>query len=150
MKVVLQQDVRGTGKKGQLVEVSDGFARNYLLPKKLGVEATAQNINAAQKKRDAELHHDEMLKDQAKKIAAELNGQVFVLHAKVGEGGRLFGAITSREICEAVNAKYPTIELDKKRIQLEENIKRIGTYEIEIKPYANVACKIVVQVAAQE
>ena len=146
MKVVLNQDVRGTGKKGQLVEVSDGFARNFLLPKKLGVEATTQNINAAQKQIDAQAHRDEVAKEQARQIAKELNGQTFVLKAKSGEGGRLFGAITSREIGDAVIAKYPSIDLDKKRIVLEENIKRLGTYEIEIKPYANVNCKIVVKV----
>ncbi len=149
MKVVLNQDVRGTGKKGQVVEVSDGFARNFLLPKKLGVEATAQTINAAQKQRDAQTHRDEVAKEQARQIAKELNGQTFVLKAKTGEGGRLFGAITSREIGDAVIAKYPSIELDKKRIVLDDNIKRLGTYEVEIKPYANVTCKIVVQVVPE-
>lgn len=149
MKVVLLTDVRGTGKKGQLVEVSDGFARNYLMPKKLAAEATAQNINAMQKQREAQAHRDDLAKEQAKKVAAELNGQVFELKAKAGEGGRLFGAITSREIGEAVMKKYPSIELDKKRIELEENIKRLGTYEVEIRPYANVTCKIAVHVVAQ-
>jgi len=149
MKVVLTQDVRGTGKKGQLVEVSDGYARNFLLPKKLGIEATAQNINAAQKKREAEAHRDELQRQQALQIAKELNGQTFVVKAKAGEGGRLFGAITSREIGDTIMERYP-VELDKKRIVLEENIKRIGTYEIEVKPYANVSCKVTVQVVPQE
>jgi large subunit ribosomal protein L9 len=149
MKVVLSQDVRGTGKKGQLVEVSDGFARNFLLPKKLATEASAQSINAAQKQREAEAHRVEVEREQAKQIAKELNGQVFELKAKAGEGGRLFGAITSREIGDAVVAKYPSIELDKKRIELDENIKRLGTYEVEIRPYANVTCKIVIHVIPQ-
>jgi large subunit ribosomal protein L9 len=148
MKIVLKQDVRGTGKKGALVEVSDGYARNFLLPKGLAMEATPQNINAAKLKKDAEVHRDEVLHQKATQLANELNGATFIIKAKCGEGGRLFGAITTREIIDAVKERFD-IELDKRRIVMDENIKRLGTYEIEIKPYANVSSKITVIVEAQ-
>jgi large subunit ribosomal protein L9 len=148
MKIVLTQDVRGTGKKGDVVEVSDGFARNYLLPKKLGVEATVQNVHAAQRKKAADVHRGEQQQQHAQRIADEIEGQTFVLKAKAGEGGRLFGAITAREIGEAITARFD-IDLDKKRIVLPENIKRLGRYEVEIKPYANVSSKIIVEIEGQ-
>ncbi len=149
MKIVLTKDVRGTGKKGALVEVADGYARNYLLPRKLGMMATAQNINDAKKRLEADEHRDELERGKAQKFADQLEGQTFVIPARAGEGGRLFGAITNREIGEAVKEKFG-IELDKKRIVLPENLKRIGTYEVELKPYANVSCKVTVEVVEQE
>ena len=149
MKVVLTQDVRGTGKKGAVVDVADGYARNFLLPRKLAVEATTQNVHAAQQKQEANARRAEQEMEQAQQLVQELEGQTFVIPAKTGEGGRLFGAITNREIAEAVNARFD-IDLDRKRVVLGENIKRVGTYEVEVKPYANVSCKIQVEVTAME
>lgn len=149
MKVVLNQDVRGTGKKGQIVEVSDGYARNYLMPKGLCKEATAQNINAAEQRSKADAHKAAQEKKQAEELAARMKGTTLITRVKTGEGGRLFGAVTNKEIAEMVKEKFG-IDLDKKRIVIDEPIKRVGTYEVELKPYANVSCKVTVVVEAIE
>lgn len=145
MKVVLNQDVKGTGKKGQMVEVSDGYARNFLLRKNLAVEATQQNINNAEAKAKAEKHRQEQLLQQAKEQAAKLEGQQVTLKVKTGETGKLFGAVTNKEIADVLQKQFG-YELDKKKIVLAEPIKQAGSYQVELKPYANVSCKITVTV----
>lgn len=145
MKVVLNQDVKGTGKKGQTVEVSDGYARNFLLRKNLAIEATQQNINNAEAKAKAEKHRQEQLLQQAKEQAAKLEGQQVTLKVKTGETGKLFGAVTNKEIADVLQKQFG-YELDKKKIVLAEPIKQTGSYQVELKPYANVSCKITVTV----
>ncbi|MFR4008001.1 MAG: 50S ribosomal protein L9 [Christensenellales bacterium] len=145
MKVVLNQDVKGTGKKGQTVEVSDGYARNFLLRKNLAIEATQQNINNAEAKAKAEKHCQEQLLQQAKEQAAKLEGQQVTLKVKTGETGKLFGAVTNKEIADVLQKQFG-YELDKKKIVLAEPIKQAGSYQVELKPYANVSCKITVTV----
>lgn len=145
MKVVLNQDVKGTGKKGQMVEVSDGYARNFLLRKNLAVEATQQNINNAETKAKAEKHRQDVLLQQAKEQAAKLEGQQVTLKVKTGETGKLFGAVTNKEIADVLQKQFG-YELDKKKIVLAEPIKQAGSYQVELKPYANVSCKITVTV----
>ncbi len=145
MKVVLNQDVKGTGKKGQMVEVSDGYARNFLLRKNLAIEATQQNINNAEAKAKAEKHRQEQLLQQAKEQAAKLEGQQVTLKVKTGETGKLFGAVTNKEIADVLQKQFG-YELDKKKIVLAEPIKQAGSYQVELKPYANVSCKITVTV----
>lgn len=145
MKVVLNQDVKGTGKKGQTVEVSDGYARNFLLRKNLAVEATQQNINNAEAKAKAEKHRQDVLLQQAKEQAAKLEGQQVTLKVKTGETGKLFGAVTNKEIADVLQKQFG-YELDKKKIVLAEPIKQAGSYQVELKPYANVSCKITVTV----
>lgn len=145
MKVVLNQDVKGTGKKGQMVEVSDGYARNFLLRKNLAVEATQQNINNAEAKAKAEKHRHDVLLQQAKEQAAKLEGQQVTLKVKTGETGKLFGAVTNKEIADVLQKQFG-YELDKKKIVLAEPIKQAGSYQVELKPYANVSCKITVTV----
>ncbi|MFR6343611.1 MAG: 50S ribosomal protein L9 [Christensenellales bacterium] len=145
MKVVLNQDVKGTGKKGQTVEVSDGYARNFLLRKNLAIEATQQNINNAEAKAKAEKHRQEQLLQQAKEQAAKLEGQQVTLKVKTGETGKLFGAVTNKEIADVLQKQFG-YELDKKKIVLAEPIKQAGSYQVELKPYANVSCKITVTV----
>ena len=145
MKVVLNQDVQGTGKKGQMVEVSDGYARNFLLRKNLAIEATQQNINNAEAKAKAEKHRQEQLLQQAKEQAAKLEGQQVTLKVKTGETGKLFGAVTNKEIADVLQKQFG-YELDKKKIVLAEPIKQAGSYQVELKPYANVSCKITVTV----
>lgn len=145
MKVVLNQDVKGTGKKGQMVEVSDGYARNFLLRKNLAVEATQQNINNAEAKAKAEKHRQDVLLQQAKEQAAKLEGQQVTLKVKTGETGKLFGAVTNKEIADVLQKQFG-YELDKKKIVLAEPIKQAGSYQVELKPYANVSCKITVTV----
>lgn len=145
MKVVLIKDVRGTGKAGQVVEVSDGYGRNFLLPRNLAREATAVAVNAASAKVKADAFRAEQEMEAARKMADELNGSSITLKVKAGDKGRLFGAITGREIADEIKARYG-VELDKKRIVLGDPIKRIGEYKVEIKPYANVSCAVTVVV----
>ena len=108
MKVILQQDVRGQGKKGQLVEVSDGYARNFLLPKKLAVTATAENVNTMKQQEKAKKAQEAAEKAEAEALSKKLEGIMVKIAAKSGEGGRLFGAVTGKEVSEALSSLYST------------------------------------------
>lgn len=132
MKVILQQDVKGHGKKGQMVEVSDGYGRNYLLPRKLAIEATADNINTMKVKEQARLAQIERERQSAVETAKQLENCSVKITARAGEGGRLFGAVTAKEISEALSAQYG-INIEKNRLVLPENIKAYGTYDIKCK-----------------
>jgi len=132
MKVILQQDVKGQGKKGQLIDVSDGYARNFLFPRKLAANATNDNLNKMQM-------HDKALKAQQAKekaetqaLAEQLKGCVVKLSAKAGTGGRLFGAVTTKEIADALQAQFG-LTINKSKIVQEEPIKGFGTYELKCK-----------------
>ena len=132
MKVILQQDVRGQGKKGQLVEVSDGYARNFLLPRKLAVPATAENINTMKLQEKARQAQMAAEKAEAQALAEKLQGIQVKLAAKAGEGGRLFGAVTSKEIAEALSAQFG-LNITKTKLVLDEPIKACGGYQIKAK-----------------
>ena len=132
MKVILQQDVRGQGKKGQLVEVSDGYARNFLLPKKLAVPATAENVNTMKQQEKARQAQMAAEKAEAQALAKKLQGIQVKLAAKAGEGGRLFGAVTSKEIAEALSAQFG-LNIAKTKLVLDEPIKSCGGYQIKAK-----------------
>jgi len=133
MKVILQQDVKGQGKKGQLVDVADGFARNYLLPRKLAVTANIENVTVMKQQERARLRKLEADKAAAKEIATKLEGVLVTIKARSGgTGGRLFGAVTSKEIAEALHAQHG-IALEKNKIVQEEHIKTFGTYEVKCK-----------------
>ncbi len=132
MKVILQQDVKSQGKKGQLIEVSDGYARNFLLPRKLAVEATTDNINAMKIKEKARLKKLEDDKAEARALAKALESIVVKVSAKSGEGGRLFGAVTSKEISDALMAQHK-IAIEKNKLVMDEHIKTYGSYEIKCK-----------------
>ena len=132
MKVILQQDVRGQGKKGQLVEVSDGYARNFLLPRKLAVTATAENLNTMKQQEKARKAQEAAEKAQAEATAKQLEGLMVKIPAKAGEGGRLFGAVTAKEISEALAAQY-SLNIPKARLVLDEPIKACGGYQIKAK-----------------
>ena len=132
MKVILQQDVRGQGKKGQLVEVSDGYARNFLLPKKLAVPATAENVNTMKQQEKARQAQMAAEKAEAQALAEKLQGIQVKLAAKAGEGGRLFGAVTSKEIAEALSAQFG-LNIAKTKLVLDEPIKSCGGYQIKAK-----------------
>ena len=131
MKVILLQDVKGHGKKGQLVEASDGYARNFLLPKKLAIEANATNLNALKISDEAKKHHAAEEKAAAERDGARLRGKTVRVTAKSGTGGRLFGAVTNAEIAAALEKQG--VKLDKRKIVLGENIKNIGTYTVTCK-----------------
>lgn len=132
MKVILQQDVKGQGKKGQMIEVSDGYGRNFLLPRKLAVEATADNLNTMKLQEKARRAEEARQKALAEEIAEKLKGLTVKIYAKSGKDGRLFGAITSKEISDAL-AQQHNIEIAKQKIVQEEPIKACGGYQIKCK-----------------
>lgn len=147
MKIILTQDVKGTGKQGQIVEVNDGFARNFLLPKKLAKEATNANLNAAQAALQAEKHRKQVETADAKELAGRMQGLRVRITAKCGENGRLFGSITSQEIADALESQH-ALRIDKKRIVLHEHIKALGEYAVPVKVYAETLAEIVVEVVS--
>ena len=132
MKVILQQDVKGKGKKGQMIEVSDGYARNYLLPRKIAVEATADNINTKRMTDKARVERETRERAEAVATRDRLKEVVVHLKAKGGGAGKLFGSVTAQEIADALRAQEG-IDLDKRRIILDESIKNVGTYTVRCK-----------------
>lgn len=133
MKVILQQDVKGQGKKGQLVDVSDGYARNFLLPRKLAIAATSENMTVMKQQEKARLKKLEADRSAALEVAEKLQGLLVKIPARSGgAGGKLFGAVTSKEIAEALFEQHG-IEIEKHRIIQDEHIKTFGTYEIKCK-----------------
>lgn len=148
MKVILLQDVKSLGKKGEIVNVSDGYARNFVLPKKLGVEANTSNLNDLKLQRaNADKVAQEQL-EAAKELAALLETKEVVLKMKSGEGGRAFGSVSSKEIASAAKEQCG-LELDKKKIQLSEAIKALGVYEVSIKLHTKVTGKLKVKVVEE-
>ncbi len=144
MKVILKQDVKGHGKKGELVTVSDGYARNFLFPRGLAAEADAQAMNELKNKEEAARFHEEQEKKAAKETAQAVDGKVLKLTAKAGQGGRLFGSVTAKEVAEELAAQFG-VKLDKRKIQMAD-IKAFGTYEAEIKLGYGFTAKVSVMV----
>lgn len=144
MKVILKEDVRGQGKKGQLVNVSDGYARNFLLPRGLAIEADAQAMNDLKNKEEAARHHAAVEKQTAAETAKLLQGKALKLSARAGQGGRLFGSITTKEVADALKEQYG-ITVDKRKITMAD-IKAFGSYEAEIKLHPGISAKITVMV----
>ena len=150
MKVILLQDVKSLGKKGEIVNVNDGYARNFILPKKLGLEATGKNLNDLKLQKNNEKKVAEENLEAAKELAAKIAEAKIVTHIKVGEGGRTFGSVSSKEIAEEVKAQL-NLNVDKKKIQLKEAIKTLGTHNVSVKlhPQVKAELKVVVQEEAQ-
>ena len=132
MKVILLENVKSLGKKGEIVNVNDGYARNFILPKKLGVEATGKNLNDLKLQKNNEKKVAQENLDAAKELAAELSAGKVELAIKVGEGGRTFGSVSSKEIAVAVKDQMQ-LDIDKKKIQLKESIKSLGTHIVTVK-----------------
>ena len=145
MKVVLLQDVKAQGKKDQIIEVSDGYARNFLFPKKLAVPADAKVVNDIKSKQSSAKHREEVERENARALAKTLSETTVIVKAEAGTDGRFYGAITSKDIAEALKAQAG-IEADKRKIQLDAPIKAFGTYKIEIKLYADISGKFNVKV----
>ncbi|MBQ7358605.1 MAG: 50S ribosomal protein L9 [Lachnospiraceae bacterium] len=145
MKIILLQDEKKLGKKGDIIEASEGFARNYILPKKIGVEATPKNLNdlKLQKANTEKLAQEQL--DAAKELAKKLETMEVVVKMKAGEGGRAFGSVSSKEIAVAFKEQNG-IEIDKKKIQLSEALKNFGTYEVVVKLHPQVNGKFRVKV----
>ena len=149
MKVILTKDIKGTGYVGDIITVSDGYARNYLIPKGLAKEATPHNLNIAKQQQKA-LENRKMLERlTAEEAAKRLKGMRVVVKAKCGEGSRLFGSVTAQDISDAILAQHG-IEIDKKRIALEENIKDLGEATVQIKLQAGISTETVVSGEAAE
>lgn len=144
MKVVLKADVKGLGKKGQLVNASDGYARNFLFPKNLAVEANAQAMSELKNKENAEKFRIATETAAAQKNAERINGKTIKLSAKAGQNGKLFGSVTSKEVSEKLKTEYDII-VDKRKITMED-IKAFGTFEAEVKLYTGISAKIYVMV----
>jgi large subunit ribosomal protein L9 len=145
MKVILLQDVKSLGKKGQIVNVSDGYARNFVLPKKLGVEATEKNKNDLKLQQQ---HEDKLAAEKlqdAKDLAAKLEALQIVVTMRKGEGDRVFGSISSKEIAEAAKKQHG-LELDKKKIQMDDPIRAFGMHEVAIKLHPQVTGRLYVLV----
>ena len=149
MKVILQQDVRGQGKKGQMVEVAEGYARNFLLPRKLAVPATADAMNTMKLQEKARKAEEARQKAEAEAVAEKLKGAVVKLTAKAGANGKLFGAITSKEISEGLLSQHGT-ELAKQKIVIDEPIKAFGTYELKAKLGFEISGTVYVVVAEEK
>lgn len=145
MKVILLENVKSLGKKGEIVNVNDGYARNFILPKKLGVEATGKNLNDLKLQKNNEKKVAQENLDAAKELAAELSAGKVELAIKVGEGGRTFGSVSSKEIAVAVKDQMQ-LDIDKKKIQLKESIKSLGTHIVTVKLHPEVLAELKVVV----
>ena len=144
MKVILKQDVKGQGKKGQLVQVSDGYARNFLLPRGLAVEADAQAMNDLKNKEDARSYHLAVEKKEAEEAAKKLSGKTVKIVARAGQNGRLFGSVTTKEVAEELAKQYG-VTIDKRKIA-RADAKAFGAYEAELKFPQGVTAKVTVMV----
>ena len=144
MKVILTQDVKGSGKKGELINAADGYARNFLLPKGLAIEANNQAIGELKAKEASKQHKIQVETEAAMETAKRLEGKTVSLTAKAGAGGKLFGSVTTKEIADAIKKQYGA-EVDKKKINVNE-IKAFGTYTAEVKLYTGIAAKMTVEV----
>lgn len=141
MKVILLQDVKGSGKKGQLIEAADGYARNFLLPRKLAKEANSQAMNELKNAEEAKAFRLKTELENAQKTAAVIEGKSVKLTATAGQGGKLFGSITAKEIAEEIKKQFG-VEVDKRKVELPGDIKAFGTYECEIKLHQSVSAKV--------
>ncbi len=146
MKVILLQDVKSLGKRGELVEASDGYARNYLLPRKLAKEANAQAMNEYKNAENSKQYKIATQKAQAEGYKKQLEGKVFKMTARAGQGGKLFGSITSKQVAEEIKKQY-NIVVDKRKVVLECDIKEYGTYKAEVKLFTGISANIDIRVS---
>ncbi len=145
MKIILLQDIKGVGKKDEVINASDGYARNFLLPKKMGVEANAENMSKLKAKQDSNQYKKSVEKEKAEKIAEKLKNITLKISVKSGENQKIFGSITAKEIAENLKEQYK-IEIDKKKIDLKEHIKVLGVTTVSIKLFEGVVGSLKVQV----
>ena len=145
MKVILLADIKGVGKKDQIINANDGYARNYLFPKNLAVEATTGNLGNLKAKQESNQYRKDKQKEAAIELAAKLKEMTLQIKVKAGENGKIFGGVTAKEIAENLKTQY-NIEIDKKKINLTETIKVIGTRTVDIKLYEGVIGKLKVEV----
>lgn len=147
MKVILLADIKGVGKKDQIINASDGYARNFLFPKKLAVEANNENLGKLKSKNESKAFKKETEIAEAKKIAEKIESITLTIKVKAGENGKIFGGVTSKEIAESLKKEYK-IEIDKKKIALSETIKNIGTHTVDIKLYEGITAELKLHIIA--
>ena len=145
MEVILLEDVKALGKKGDVVKVNDGYARNFILPKKLGLEANAKNMNDLKLQKAAEVKRQQEILEEAQSLAKEIEAKSIQLKIKTGEGGRTFGSISTKEIAVALKEQLE-LEIDKKKLQLGDPIKNMGTFTVPIKLHPKVTAELKVRV----
>ena len=145
MKVILKADIKGVGKKNEIINASDGYARNFLFPKNLAVEANAENMSKLQAQKDSNQYRKDTEKEDAKKIAEKMNKIMVKVEVKAGENGKIFGGVSAKDIAENLEKQH-NIKIDKKKIDLKETIKTLGIHIVEIKLYEGVIGKIKVDV----
>lgn len=148
MKVILKQDIKGVGKKDQVVNVSDGYVRNFLFPKNMAVEANNENMSKLKAKQDSNAFKKQQEKEEAQKVAEKLSNVVLKIPVKAGENGKIFGGVSTKEISELIEKNYK-IKVDKKKIDLKETIKELGSRTINIKLYEGVIAELKIDVIAQ-
>lgn len=148
MKVILQEDVKKLGKKGDIIEVKEGYARNYLLPRNLAVEASDKNVQELKREEKIKADKAEKQRQDAEKLADKIKNITVTLQVKSGDNGKLFGAVTTKDIAENLNKKHK-VKIDKRKIDLKENIKSLGTYNVDVKLHPEVTAQLTVQVTAE-
>lgn len=148
MKVILQQDVQGSGKKGELINVADGYAKNFLIKRGLAIEATAQAMSEFKAREAAKARKIQLEKDAANEMKQKIEGKTLKVTGKAGDNGKLFGSVTAKEVAEALKTQYG-VEADKRKIALEADIKAFGTYNAEVKLYQGISAKIYVMVGEE-
>lgn len=148
MKVILLQDVKSLGKEGEIVNVNDGYARNFIIPKKLGVEANSKNMNDLKLKKNNDEKIAKENKEAAEKLAGELKAGQVALKIKVGEGGKAFGSVSAKEIAAAVKDQMG-LDVDKKKIQLKETLKTLGTHIVPVKLHPEVTAELKVEIGEE-
>lgn len=147
MEIILTQDVKSLGKKGEIVKVNDGYARNFILPKKLGMEATKQNLYELNMQKAAEEKRQKEVLEEAKNFAKKLEELTVKVSIKAGEGGKTFGSVSTKEIAEAAKKQF-NLDLDKKKLQLSDPIKNAGSYTVPVKLHPQVTAEMKVKVEA--
>jgi large subunit ribosomal protein L9 len=148
MKIILLQDIKGTGKKGDIINSSDGYARNFLFPRKLAIEATAQNLEELKRQKDSVEHKRAVNRENSLDLKDRLEKQAIEIVAKSGQNGKLFGAVTAMDIEKAIK-DATKIEVDKRKISLDEAIKAIGVYTVTIKLFEDVSAKVKIEIKAE-
>ncbi len=149
MKVILLKDVKGSGKQGDVINVADGYARNFLFPKNLAKVATSSAVHEIEVKKESQRLKEKEKRDQAEKLASGMEEMSVTIYAKTGESDRLFGSVSTADIAKALKKEYD-IEVDKKKISMEEHIKMLGEYSAKVKLYAGVAANLKVIIAKKD
>ena len=148
MKVILLDNIKGVGKKDEVINASDGYARNFLFPKKLAVEANAENMSKLNNKKEANNYRKDVEKQEAQEIAKKLKGILLKMKVKAGENGKIFGGVTAKEISENLKSQY-NMEIDKKKVDLKEPIKTLGSFQVNIKIYEGVIGTLKLEVISE-